>query len=205
MLHSIRRHEITASSLTEYALLAALIAGVAVAGVGFTGSSVNDKLILIADTVDEAERRNLLGYTEEFDNSVWIKSGATGVVANTSISPDGATTAESIFFNSDNEFIFQEYSTSQASTYFTFSVWLRSASPTSVNLWIQQNGGELAATTATLTTDWTRFEVSYTTDSAPTFLRATLVPNGNTPSFDAWGAQLEQASSASTYQKMITQ
>jgi hypothetical protein len=54
----------------------------------------------IALTLDKSQganilRRNLLAYTEEFDNAAWSKSGAV-VVANSVISPDGATTADSL-------------------------------------------------------------------------------------------------------------
>jgi len=39
--------------------------------------------------------RNLLTYTEQFDNAAWTKSNAT-ITADTAVAPDGTTTADSI-------------------------------------------------------------------------------------------------------------
>jgi hypothetical protein len=43
---------------------------------------------------DPIGRTNLLSYSEQFDNEFWNKATATTVVANSSVSPDGLTTAD---------------------------------------------------------------------------------------------------------------
>jgi hypothetical protein len=55
---------------------------------------------------------------------------------------------------------------------------------------IQQSGGASTSQVCNLTTEWQRFSVSYTTTGAPTFVRARILPNANTPTVFAWGAQL---------------
>jgi hypothetical protein len=43
----------------------------------------------------EEQRTNLLTYSEQFDNAAWSKGGAT-ITANTTVSPDGALTADKL-------------------------------------------------------------------------------------------------------------
>jgi hypothetical protein len=43
----------------------------------------------------EEQRTNLLTYSEQFDNAAWAKGGAT-ITANTTVSPDGALTADKL-------------------------------------------------------------------------------------------------------------
>ncbi len=38
--------------------------------------------------------RNLLGYTEDFINGYWNKTGGSAIVSNTTIAPNGTTTAD---------------------------------------------------------------------------------------------------------------
>ncbi len=58
-------------------------------------------------TTAKAEE-NLLTYSQEFDNAAWVKQAAS-VTANTTIAPDGTTTADSLIENTSNNphFIYQ--------------------------------------------------------------------------------------------------
>ena len=145
--------------------------------------------------------QNLLTYSSTFDNAIWVKSLAT-VTANSVVAPDGTLTADEIAFSSTSGYLFQEYAITTVGTVLTFSAWLRAASATTVNFLIQQNGGTSTSITASLTTEWQRFSVSFTTNvsaGAPTFVRAQLVPNANTPTLYAWGAQLNVGSTVLPY------
>ena len=133
---------------------------------------------------------NLLTYSEQIDNAAWSKSGGTTVTPNSTSDPNGGATADTVAFATTGEYAFNQYSTPSALQNYVFSIWLRAASPTTVNVVLQQSGGAQSSTTASVDTTWQRVQVSYTTDGAPTFLRASLFPNANTPTFYAWGAQL---------------
>lgn len=146
-------------------------------------------------------QQNLLTYSNTFDNAIWVKSLAT-VTADSVVAPDGTLTADGIAFSSTSGYLFQEYAITTVGTVLTFSAWLRAASATTVNFLIQQNGGTSTSITASLTTEWQRFSVSFTTNvfaGAPTFVRAQLTPNANTPTLYAWGAQLNVGSTAFPY------
>ncbi len=59
--------------------------------IGYDPTTLECKGLLI-----EESRTNLLTYSEQFDNSAWIKRGSVSVVANATVSPDGAVTADLI-------------------------------------------------------------------------------------------------------------
>jgi hypothetical protein len=67
-------------------------------------------------------RRNLLGFTEEFENAVWVKTNAT-VTANAAVAPDGTTTADRI--TSTGADSVGQLISRTANTGFTFSVYLK--------------------------------------------------------------------------------
>lgn len=138
---------------------------------------------------------NLVTNSQDFESANWQKNAVT-VTANAAVAPDSTATADQIAFSSTSAFIFYEFSTTTPNVTYIFSVWLRAAAATTVILSIQQSGGSVSNSTISLTTEWQRFFVSYTTSGSPTFIRPRIIPNSNTPTFLAWGAQLE----AVTYQ-----
>lgn len=165
-------------------------------GLKFTGTST---MVMDFDPSNwTVGQGNLLTYSQDFSNAAWIPSTAT-VTTNTATAPDGTITADSIAFTSSAGYVIQQYNTTTPLTAYTFSVYLKADSPVSVIVTIQQSGGGVANNTVNVTTSWQRFNVSYTTDAIPTFVRARILPNANTPTIYAWGAQLTQTSTAVPY------
>lgn len=60
----------------------------------------------------EGQRTNLLTYSEQFDNAAWIKYGAVTVTANAAIAPDGTMTADKLSNDANNSYLFRETPTS---------------------------------------------------------------------------------------------
>ena len=76
----------------------------------------------------EEQRVNLLTYSEQFDNAIWIKSAVT-VTANTDTAPDGTLTADKII-PAVASVAFKELQqnvTISASTSYTFSCYVKAA------------------------------------------------------------------------------
>jgi hypothetical protein len=143
------------------------------------------------------DNRNLLSYTEDFGNAVWVKSDGCSVTTNSAISPIGTLTADTISFGTNTLSRIQQYPFALAT--YTYSVWLKTASDaTTVSFgnWDDFN-------TITVTSDWQRFTVTKTPTTNGVF---TIRNNaaGNSSDIFVWGAQLELGSSATTYQPIAT-
>jgi hypothetical protein len=141
---------------------------------------------------------NLLLWTEEFDNVVWLKSGAT-VTANAALAPDGGMTADQIDLSTGG-------SISQIST-------------------VSATAGPNVVLSSTISGTWSRVEKSGTYDGSPYTASIWLKTSGGNQDvslllrrsggfirfdlidFDdlgpltiyAWGSQLEVGSSATDY------
>ena len=157
--------------------------------------------------------RNLLTWTQQFDNAAWANQvGGTGVAAtvtaNAGTAPDDTSTADRLQFSlaggtsaTDITRRRQDYNT--PATAHTFSVYLRSTDGTSTyNMHIISASG--ATTNIVVTGSWQRFTVTATgigsVISYAVGLRGGQTPaNSNTADVLAWGAQLEAASAATTY------
>jgi hypothetical protein len=74
----------------------------------------------------EESRTNLLTYSQEFDNAIWLKD-ATTISANTVAAPDETTTADKIIENSSNAVHAVYRSASLTATTYTYSVFLKQA------------------------------------------------------------------------------
>lgn len=179
--------------------------------------------------VNVSWRRNLLTYTEQFDNAAWTKQASITVTANSVKAPDGTLTADTISSsaNTSNGI----YSTSAPvgfnSTIYVGSIYAKSNTITTLQFGLaNQNESatayytfDLFAKTFTVLSivgftsvsaiaqdagdGWVRCIVVGTTPSSgvtgvQVFPR---VPTGN---IYLWGAQLEQASTASLYQQIVT-
>jgi hypothetical protein len=163
-------------------------------------------------------RRNLLTFSEQFDNAVWSKSaGGTGiapvVTPNSAIAPDGTMTADQIVFNagagtstSDLSMVIQAATT--VTQNYTGSIYLRVPSGTATL--VIRNVAVSAYQTIVLTTSWQRFSRtelgSAGTGSRFDFgIRQGLIGIGtinSSATVEAWGAQLELGSTATAYQRV---
>lgn len=158
----------------------------------------------------EKASTNIVLQSQTFDNATWVKaSSGTGinpvVTANTTLAPDGTTTADTIVFNSgagtttsDISSITQTISGVAGST---FSIWLKGAVGGEVIL-LRINNLLGAYEQFTLTTEWQRFE--YFESSTPNSLELGIrqgVPStiNSTATVYAWGAQLEESEYATSY------
>ena len=166
--------------------------------------------------------RNLLTYTEQFDNAAWTKANAT-IVANSAVAPDGTLTADTLVSTTTNtaKYAFQS---GLPSTVGTFTVYAKAAGETVVSLWFTGasvgavftltgsgsttlNGATYSSITA-VGDGWYRCQVYYSsaTTTAHIYLRngSGFIGDG-TSGILIWGAQLETGSTATAYQKVVSQ
>lgn len=86
-------------------------------------------------------RRNLLTYTEQFDNAYWTKTGAT-ITSNAAVAPDGTSTADKLVEDTANSLHnVQGGPTVISGVAYTGSVYLKAAERTSVT--VRTGGGGL--------------------------------------------------------------
>jgi hypothetical protein len=163
---------------------------------------------------------NLALYSEQFNQSgSWgaVSSGALPTVtADAGVAPDGTTTADTLNFTvavPDGgawDYYAQQVAVTVGQTY-TFSVWLKrgaSSPATNVNIQARISGGAGDATHAcALTTDWQRFEVSFTPATGATAVLLCIGDSGTGPftitpgSVLVWGAMMNKGGFAKTYRK----
>jgi hypothetical protein len=154
-----------------------------------------------AEGQDPTTNPNLLLWTEELDNAIWQTDSA--ITPDNAIDPLSGSTADTISFLADG--------------------FVSQVSSTAATTGVSGNNGVI------LTTSWVRYEVTSTFDGlsyvfsvylrgasggeevrlnlsrAGGFLKCFLIENASAPAtVRAWGAQLEQAGTASTYQHRTT-
>lgn len=133
-------------------------------------------------------RRNLLTYTEQFDNAAWTVSAASLTVApNAALAPDGSATADKIIVangatvNSTATYFYQLVSKSAASNTYTATIYAKAAEYNSVRVRVNDNAASAnGAVAAWSLVDGTLIEAAvaggtFTSASAGT---ATSVGNG---------------------------
>jgi hypothetical protein len=180
------------------------------------------------------DNRNLLSYTEAFDNATWSKGSST-VTANATTAPNGTLTADAIIptVGSDNQHnIFQSLSLQSGQSY-TFSASLKAFGYTYAMLSIYDgsfkyvifdltNGvvtNSASGTTYTISSQgdgWYRCSVSITSSGTITgfnyigpvptsnFVQPTSWTANGTSGIYGWGAQTNLGSTATTYQPIAT-
>jgi hypothetical protein len=94
---------------------------------------------LLARTPDGG-RRNLLTYSEQFDNAAWTKSNSATVTQNTSTAPDGTTTADTIEAGTTgvNRQVSQTFALTSGNQR-TFSCYLKAATTSVAFLQVSDN------------------------------------------------------------------
>ena len=149
---------------------------------------------------------NLFTYSEQFQNSDWIGggNGKPTMTDNFALAPNGTLTASKMEAVSDGYQLRQN--NAQENTQMNLSVWLRTNTGTkTIQLYL--NNGSTASQNITVTTTWTRYEISG--------LVTTLVGSGRNGlnTLEAltssnyilvWGFQLNEGSTALPYQKTET-
>jgi len=192
-------------SLTDAVTNASLVTFTRASTGMFVGS---DGLIKTAVT-------NLLLRSEEFDNASWTKQSSVSVSANTTISPDGALTADTV--TADQSFnIFQNVAATVSTTY-TNSVYIKAGTATSMmlrddtgagrHIVFNPSTGVITATSGTLVSSgsqalnngWYRYFMTYVADTTPVRGMLRPISAGSAQTYIAWGAQIEAASTVGEY------
>lgn len=178
-------------------------------------------------------RRNLLTYSEAFNESVWVKAAGVTVTTNTDVAPDGTTTADTVTSGGN------EISQSTAciiSTAYTDSVYFKKTSGAAYqpSIYLLFSGGTTVFYAARLNTDTgVAAAISaggFATPSAVvvsdagSFWRLSVSGNSNNNTTAVlrvyanmssgggvgagsqviWGAQLELGSTATNYQRVLS-
>ena len=146
-----------------------------------------------SDGLIEVVPRNLLTYSEQFDNENWSKTNIS-VVANAGTAPDGTLSADRITAATDLGAILQ--ASTQSVQVYTQSVWVKSESGT-VSGSIFGTSSSATRTDFVATTEWQRITNTILSLGGTRFPQIRLDLSGT--SILIWGAQLEQGSTATEY------
>jgi hypothetical protein len=144
--------------------------------------------------------RNLLTFTEQFDNAAWTKANAT--VTSGQVDPLGGSTAFNLTSTQIDGGILQSY-TQLAATAYTFSIWVRRVSGTGI-IEIRTSSDPLSFGSISVTSEWQRFSRTTTSNLAGA-VTASLRVRTLGDVVEVWGAQIELGSTATAYQKVVSQ
>lgn len=159
---------------------------------------VNDSGLVLEGTAT-----NVCLASEDYGTAPWILTGLTGVSINAAVSPSGTTTADRITDGGSGSGAYQIIVSLSTSTNYTFSIWIKKTSGTSVvTLNVQSVSGGLPTGTdvftpvsATVGTNWTRLSISGGS-GANTSLAFLFSSTGN---IEVWGGQVEAGTAATSY------
>jgi len=169
-----------------------------------------------SDGVLQSAVTNLLTYSEQFDNAAWTKGVGVSVAPNTTISPVGTLTADTV--TADSGISILQNINSVVGTSYTNSAYVKAGTATSVmfrddtgagrHIVFNPSTGVITATSGTFVSTpvsqplgdgWYRYLMTYVADT--TSVRGLIRPNsaGSAQTFIAWGAQIEAASTVGEY------
>jgi hypothetical protein len=147
----------------------------------------------------EPSRSNLLRQSRALGTSPWTETNAT-VTANTTVSPDGTTNADTVAFTAvATARINQSYALLTSTTY-TFTVWAKVASGTETFRLAYWDGAANQATAdLTATTTWQRFKYTFTTAASlpgATIIRILNGTDATAKNIEFWQTDLVQGAYA---------
>ena len=163
-----------------------------------------------------SSRVNLLTKTEDFSDAFWAKSFGATVSANSGVAPDGTTTADTVTNpnTSGARVVTNSIVTVSAGTSYTGSISTKALTAEDVGkkqtvyAYDVQAATFKGATTITLTADWQRTTMSFTTGASTTAIYWSVGTETGTNDpcrFYIWGASLVPANQASLpYQRVNT-
>lgn len=144
---------------------------------------------------------NLLLQSQDF-STTWVTQGSASVTANTTVSPNGGTDADTITMTaSAADRVFQAVTMSVSTTY-TMSVWAKATSGTKGFRMSYFDGSSPdLSSDFTATTTWQRFEYTFTTAASHSGEGVHIynLTGGQAGDLIVWGAQLELGSYATGY------
>lgn len=158
--------------------------------------------------------RNLLSYTEQFDNSYWLKAtSGTGtlpvVTSNFDLAPDGSLTADRVQLDSgvagNSQVANSNFTTPNVvGASYTFSIWMRSLSGSPLVTMFSNAQTQ----NVTVTPTWQRFTFTQTASLAADTVRLSkrdIWSSAGSADILVWGAQYESGSVATIYQRVVSQ
>ncbi len=150
----------------------------------------------------EESRTNLVTRSEELDQ--WVIGSNSTVTANAATAPDGTNTADRVEFSSQSGTFISSNTFIQSGTTYTASVYVKAVTPGTNDKFTLSFGGQNAnnaTSQLTATGEWQRFTATKT----PTLSGGDkpFIINNEGDGFGSdiyvWGAQVEEASSATSY------
>lgn len=153
----------------------------------------------------EEARQNVCLYSEKFDQAPWETGASVAVTPNAAIAPDGNMTAYQL--NATGATVSANrtrniHNVNPIGLTFTFSIWLKSVSGTSFSTPIRlsnaadSNGNEI---NVTVTGTWQRFTITQAFTATSTAIRWQINYSSTGRNMYAWGAQVEQGATATSY------
>jgi hypothetical protein len=153
---------------------------------------------------------NLIPYSQVNTAQGWATSGTAPTITPLAVNgPDGSTsTATTVSFANSTSTVLYAVpgSTNYASQQMTFSIWAESASPTTLNLTVQDSPQVHALQSApcSVTSTWQRCSVTYTFPAnSGTGFAVSLTASTYATAINVWGAQFEQAAQPGPYVSTI--
>ena len=155
----------------------------------------------------EEQRTNLVTYSEDFENSAWVKSGTVAIDSTLVTGPDGTLSGRRVLNFDDAAGDRLRNPTTIANATLTGSIWVKGEGSNigkDVRLTLRRIGGASAISnvTHTLTADWHRLDATITQQPDNTGANLLLAnpANGNEASeVLIYGAQLEEGSFPTSY------
>ncbi len=194
---------------------------------GYIPATVDGVVVGQVRDISQAEtpvaRRNLLTYSEQFDNAAWNKINVT-ITSNAAIAPDGTLTADKIVADSTQGQHRADKTTTTTAGDNTFSCYVKAGEYGFIQLRIGLNGSKFNVTNGTVVADfssvgtitsvgvyWYRCSVKVAASANDT-VRVNVHSTGEfndytgdgTSGIYIWGAQLELGAEATPYQKIVT-
>jgi hypothetical protein len=165
-----------------------------------TPSTVNATTITGQTGVLRGTGQNFITFSQTLQNAAWIKQANVTATDNTTVAPDGTTTAATIAWGSASNgtgLYNQRTGLSFTGITNTKSIYVR-ADVAGGTVQLTDPGNTIGTTTLTLTTDWQRVTLS---ESGQTAIAGVWIKKtASSPStIYLWGGQLELASSVGTY------
>jgi hypothetical protein len=147
----------------------------------------------------EAWTQNLLTYSEQFDHADWLDPSTTWTAtANTTVAPDGTTTADTITFDTADPLIRH---TVAAATGSTFSVWVQVLTGNVTDIQFDHGDGPYTSVFDQLVNgEWARLKAENMTKGVSDFIDIKIYGDiGSTVAI--WGAQLTETNTLLSYSK----
>jgi hypothetical protein len=151
----------------------------------------------------EASATNMISCSASIGgSSCWYDDGSgMTVTSNTSVAPDGTTTASRLS-STGGAFLYPANPTTSVSTPYTFSLYLKGSTAGTMTIAMQEFGGayiNYAMASVNVTTAWQRFSVTASKTVSAYDMRAVIQLDGTLTSVYAWGGQYELGSLATSY------